>query len=29
MIVPYAPGGPADVVGRIVASGMSDTLGQP
>ena len=29
MIVPYAPGGPADVVGRIVASGMSESLGQP
>jgi tripartite-type tricarboxylate transporter receptor subunit TctC len=29
MIVPYAPGGPADVVGRILASGMSESLGQP
>ena len=29
MIVPYAPGGPADVLGRIVASGMSESLGQP
>jgi tripartite-type tricarboxylate transporter receptor subunit TctC len=29
MVVPYAPGGPADVIGRIVASGMSDSLGQP
>jgi len=28
MVVPYAPGGPADVIGRIVASGMSDALGR-
>jgi tripartite-type tricarboxylate transporter receptor subunit TctC len=29
MVVAYAPGGPADVVGRILAAGMSDVLGQP
>jgi tripartite-type tricarboxylate transporter receptor subunit TctC len=28
MIVPYAAGGPADVIGRVLASGMSDSLGQ-
>jgi len=28
MVVPYAPGGPADVIGRVVASGMSDALGR-
>jgi tripartite-type tricarboxylate transporter receptor subunit TctC len=29
MIVPYPPGGPADVVGRIVAERMRAALGQP
>jgi tripartite-type tricarboxylate transporter receptor subunit TctC len=29
MIVPFAPGGPTDVVGRIVSQRMSETLGQP
>jgi tripartite-type tricarboxylate transporter receptor subunit TctC len=29
MVVPYAPGGPADIVGRIIAPGMSQSLGQP
>lgn len=29
MIVPFAPGGPTDVVGRIVSQRMSEVLGQP
>jgi tripartite-type tricarboxylate transporter receptor subunit TctC len=29
MVVPYAPGGPSDVIGRILAAGMSESLGQP
>ena len=29
MIVPFAPGGPTDVIGRIVAEGMRASLGQP
>jgi tripartite-type tricarboxylate transporter receptor subunit TctC len=29
MIVPFAPGGPTDVVGRIVSQRMSEALGQP
>ena len=29
MIVPFAPGGSADVVARITAMGMQDALGQP
>ncbi len=29
MIIPYAPGGPTDVGGRILAQGLSDALGQP
>src|SRR5579862_6529230 len=29
MIVPYAPGGPSDVIARIIADGMSRHLGQP
>ena len=29
MVIPFAPGGAADVVGRIVAQGMSEDLGQP
>ena len=28
MIVPYAPGGPVDTVGRIMAQGLSEVLGQ-
>src|SRR5712671_368538 len=29
MVVPYAVGGPTDVIGRIVAEGMRASLGQP
>jgi tripartite-type tricarboxylate transporter receptor subunit TctC len=29
MVIPFAPGGAADVVGRIIAQGMGDDLGQP
>lgn len=29
MVIPFAPGGAADVVGRITAQGMSEDLGQP
>src|SRR5438477_4467344 len=29
MIVPYAAGGPTDVIGRVVAEGMRASLGQP
>jgi tripartite-type tricarboxylate transporter receptor subunit TctC len=29
MIVPFAAGGPTDVIGRIVAEGMRSSLGQP
>ena len=29
MVVPYAAGGPTDVIGRIVAEGMRASLGQP
>jgi len=28
MVVPYAAGGPVDTIGRILASGLSETLGQ-
>jgi tripartite-type tricarboxylate transporter receptor subunit TctC len=29
MVVPYAPGGPVDTVGRIMANGLTAALGQP
>ena len=29
MVIPFAPGGAADVVGRITAQGLSEDLGQP
>ncbi|MPS27508.1 MAG: tripartite tricarboxylate transporter substrate binding protein [Alcaligenaceae bacterium] len=29
LIVPYAPGGPTDILARIIARGMSQNLGQP
>jgi tripartite-type tricarboxylate transporter receptor subunit TctC len=29
MVVPFAAGGPADTIGRIVAEGMRAPLGQP
>ena len=29
MIVPFAPGGPSDVAGRVLAGRMKDALGQP
>ncbi len=29
MIVPFAAGGPTDVIGRVVAEGMRASLGQP
>jgi tripartite-type tricarboxylate transporter receptor subunit TctC len=29
VIVPFPPGGPADVLGRVLAQGLSDALGQP
>ena len=29
MVVPFAAGGPTDVIGHVVAEGMSASLGQP
>ena len=29
VIVPFPPGGPTDVLGRVLAQGLSDALGQP
>ena len=29
VIVPFPPGGPADVLGRVLAQGLSDAMGQP
>ena len=29
MVVPFAPGGPSDVIGRIFAERMRESLGQP
>lgn len=29
LIIPFAPGGPTDVVGRLIAQKMSEDLGQP
>ena len=29
VIVPFPPGGPTDVLGRVLARGLSDALGQP
>lgn len=29
MIIPFAPGGPADIIGRLVGRGMEQRLGQP
>jgi tripartite-type tricarboxylate transporter receptor subunit TctC len=29
MVVPYGPGSPADIIGRLLAQGMTESLGQP